>query len=123
MDEIFWVDPATLTVHKPSFLGVATVRAMQQKWTASLNRSGTRPASLWSEVDYVMYTVADQVLHARPRHREKLFAALAATQPGASANREPRHALLTPHRLNAVPRSQDFDELVGPRTPRGSVFF
>ncbi|KAH8050332.1 hypothetical protein JL721_11416 [Aureococcus anophagefferens] len=51
-----WVDPDHLPVNKPSFLGVATVRAIQRRWT-----NETTP--LWDQLAYVHYTEADQVVH------------------------------------------------------------
>lgn len=98
IDDVLWVDPAALPVSKPSFLGVATVRAIQRKWS---NESD----ALWDSLDYVHYTEADQVVHARPRHLAKLYAPLKERIEGKKL------AILTPHRLNAVPRAQDMEGL------------
>ena len=65
-----------LPVNKPSFLGVATVRAIQRRWT-----NETTP--LWDQLAYVHYTEADQVVHVRERHRHKLYAPLKRTKADA----------------------------------------
>ena len=99
IDDVLWVDPDHLPVNKPSFLGVATVRAIQRRWT-----NETTP--LWDQLAYVHYTEADQVVHVRERHRHKLYAPLKQTKADAK-----KLSIVTPHRLNAVPRSQDFEPL------------
>lgn len=68
---------------KPSFLGIATIKRVQE-------------LNLWG-YDYLFYTEADQVLHIR--HRDKLFKCLNSK------------SILTPHRLNAVPRTDDFTDI------------
>ncbi|KAJ1457031.1 hypothetical protein M885DRAFT_586861 [Pelagophyceae sp. CCMP2097] len=109
IDDVLWVDPLRLPVSKPSFLGVATIRALQEKmdiddgWRLTdLATEASR--ALWKRVDYVMYTEADQLVHLREQHKDKLFKAL--------DERTGPLGLLTPHRLNAVPRTDDLAELV-----------
>ena len=96
IDDVLRVPPDSLPVHKPPFLGLATVRAMQRRWSNESN-------ALWDQLEFVHYTEADQVLHLRARHAHKLFAPFRA--------KGPKLGILTPHRLNAVPRAQDVDFL------------
>lgn len=94
IDHVLWVDPADLAVYKPSILGIATIRAVEQRWTEE--------NSTWARnYEYFYYTEADQILHLRPRHRRKLYKCLGNSEKG-------RLGVLTPHRLNALPRAQDF---------------
>jgi hypothetical protein len=101
IDDVLWVDH--LPVNKPSFLGVATIREIQQRWT---NES----TALWRSLDFVHYTEADQILHMRPRHRHKLYQVLKSSEKGG-AWKGGKMSILTPHRLNAIPRAQDVDFL------------
>jgi hypothetical protein len=101
IDDVLWVDH--LPVNKPSFLGVATIREIQRRWT---NES----TALWRSLDFVHYTEADQILHMRPRHRHKLYQVLKSSEKGG-AWKGGRMSILTPHRLNAIPRAQDVDFL------------
>ena len=101
IDDVLWVDH--LPVNKPSFLGVATIREIQQRWT---NES----TALWRSLDFVHYTEADQILHIRPRHRHKLYQVLKSSEKGG-AWKGGKMSILTPHRLNAIPRAQDVDFL------------
>ena len=80
IDDVLWVDPDHLPVNKPSFLGIATIRAIQRRWT---NES----TPLWDDLDYVHYTEADQVLHVRERHLAKLYAPL-KDRVGSSGRQE-----------------------------------
>ncbi|KAH8069326.1 hypothetical protein JL721_6149 [Aureococcus anophagefferens] len=99
IDDVLWVDPDHLPVNKPSFLGVATVRAIQRRWT-----NETTP--LWDQLAYVHYTEADQVVHVRARHRHKLYAPLKRTKADAK-----KLSVVTPHRLNADPGDELFADL------------
>ena len=101
IDDVLWV--ADLPVNKPSFLGVATLRQIQRRWT---NES----TPLWRSIDFVHYTEADQVVHIRPKHRHKLYQVLKSSEKGG-AWKGGKMSILTPHRLNAVPRAQDVDFL------------
>ena len=101
IDDVLWVDH--LPVNKPSFLGVATIREIQRRWT---NES----TALWRSLDFVHYTEADQILHMRPRHRHKLYQVLKSSEKGG-AWKGGRMSILTPHRLNAIPRAQDVEFL------------
>lgn len=96
IDAVLWIDPDGLKVQKPSFLGVATVRELQQRFA-------NKTSSFARQFDFIFYTEADQVLHIRQRHRDKLFRPFLQPQK--------RLAVLTPHRLNAVPRVQDYTEV------------
>jgi len=102
IDHVLWIDPEKdLIVNKPPFLGISTVRAVQQQW---MNIS-----SPWTgKYDFFYYTEADQVLHLRAHHRDKLFQPLL---PSLEKNKQTKLGVLTPHRLNAVPRSDDYLEL------------
>lgn len=112
IDEILWVDPNSLAVNKPSFLGISTIRAAQQRW-----RDEKWPYS------FMYYTEADQVLHLRSRHRRKLYRCLTqgessttSTAEGSSSKtqslgRRQKFGILTPHRLNTLPRAQDYENL------------
>ncbi|KAJ8612098.1 hypothetical protein CTAYLR_002430 [Chrysophaeum taylorii] len=99
LDDILWIDPEEdLPVRKPSFLGVATIRAMQRRWTD--------PNSTWHRrYDFAYYTEADQILHLRAKHRDRLYDCLDGVDGGSKLG------ILTPHRLNALPRSQDFEDV------------
>ena len=101
IDDVLWVDH--LPVNKPSFLGVATIREIQRRWT---NES----TALWRSLDFVHYTEADQILHMRPKHRHKLYQVLKSSEKGG-AWKGGRMSILTPHRLNAIPRAQDVEFL------------
>lgn len=100
LDDVLWIDPEELPVKKPSFLGVSSVRRVQQLW-ANAN-------STWSRAyDYVYYTEADQVLHLREQHLSKFYRCLNERNA-----RTRRLGILTPHRLNALPRTQDYADVV-----------
>lgn len=138
IDDILWVDPASLVKFKPSFLGVTTIKTIQQRWTTktmTMTRE-TQPSKppfiedefndenpsnkVWARFDFVLYTEADQVLRIRPKHREKLFHPLLVKQSKTHDERARNRvmdinggklAIMTPHRLNNVPRWEDFEEL------------
>lgn len=100
LDDVLWIDPDELPIKKPSFLGVSSVRRVQQLW-ANAN-------STWSRTyDYVYYTEADQVLHLRKQHVGKFYRCLNERNA-----RTRRFGILTPHRLNALPRTQDYTDVL-----------